>query len=96
MASFAGPEIVSEEQFEALLWDTLQPLYDVDRLFNPPDPNVAEGPEAGNFGFSFAGWDFFAIGLHPASSRLARRLPSPKLVFNAHFQFDKLKAGGIR
>ena len=94
VASFAGPDVASEEQFETLLWDTLQSLYDVDRLFNPPDPAVAEDPEAGNFGFSFAGRGFFVIGLHPASSRLARRFPYPTLVFNAHFQFDKLKADG--
>ena len=47
-----------------------------------------------NFGFSFAGRGFFVIGLHPASSRLARRFPWPTLVFNAHFQFDRLKADG--
>ena len=94
VASFAGPEIAGEEQFEALLWDTLQSLYDVDRLFNPADPNVAEDPEADDFGFSFAGRGFFVIGLHPASSRLARRFPYPTLVFNAHFQFDRLKADG--
>lgn len=94
VASFAGPGVASEEQFEVLLWDTLQSLYDVDRLYNPPDPNVAEDPEAVNFGFSFAGRGFFVIGLHPASSRRARQFPWPTLVFNAHFQFDHLKADG--
>ena len=65
-----------------------------DGLFHPPDPKVADDPEAANFGFSFAGRGFFVIGLHPASSRRARRFPWPTLVFNAHFQFDRLKADG--
>jgi len=94
VASFAGPAMASEAEFEGHLWTTLQTLYDVDRLYNPPDPQVAEDPEAGNFGFSFAGRGFFVIGLHPAASRLARRFPCPTLVFNAHFQFDHLKADG--
>ena len=94
VACFAGPRDADEHQFEAHLWDVLQALYDVDRLYNPPDPAVAENPEAKNFGFSFAGCGFFVIGLHPASSRLARQFPWPTLVFNAHFQFDHLKADG--
>ena len=94
VASFAGPSITSEEEFEDQLWIALQTLYDVDRLYNPPDPQISEDPESGNFGFSFAGRGFFVIGLHPASSRLARRFPWPTLVFNAHYQFDHLKADG--
>jgi len=94
VAGFAGPTVTSEEQFEAHLWTALQTLYDVDRLFNPPDAGVAEDPEAGDFGFSFAGRGFFVIGLHPASSRVARRFGWPTLVFNAHAQFDRLKADG--
>lgn len=93
-ACFAGPVMTSEEQFEAHLWTALQTLYDVDRLFNAADPKVAEDPEARDFGFSFAGRGFFVIGLHPASSRLARQFPWPTLVFNSHAQFDQLKADG--
>jgi FPC/CPF motif-containing protein YcgG len=93
-ATFAGPVMTGEEDFEGRLWTALQTLYDVDRLYNPPDPKVAEDPEAGDFGFSFAGRGFFVIGLHPASSRLARQFGWPTLVFNAHSQFDRLKADG--
>jgi len=93
-ASFTGPMGASEEEFEAHLWTVLQTLYDVDRLYNPTDPKVAEDPEAGDFGFSFAGRGFFVIGLHPASSRLARQFQWPTLVFNSHAQFDHLKADG--
>jgi FPC/CPF motif-containing protein YcgG len=94
VAAFSGPPAQDEAEFEARLWATLQTLYDVDRLFHPPDPKLADDPEAGNFGFSFGGRGFFVIGLHPASSRLARRFPWPALVFNAHAQFDRLKADG--
>lgn len=93
-ASFAGPEGMGEEEFELHLWTALQTLYDVDRLYNPADLKVAEDPEAGDFGFSFAGRGFFVIGLHPDSSRLARQFPWPTLVFNSHAQFDQLKADG--
>ena len=93
-ASFAGPVGADEGEFEGHLWTVLQTLYDVDRLYNPPDPKIAEDPEAGDFGFSFAGRGFFVIGLHPHSSRLARRFGWPTLVFNAHAQFDRLKADG--
>jgi FPC/CPF motif-containing protein YcgG len=34
------------------------------------------------------------VGLHPASSRFARRFAWPTLVFNAHHQFDRLRAEG--
>ena len=84
VAAFGGPNAASEEEFEAQLWSALQTLYDVDRLFNPPDPKVADDPEEANFGFSFARRGFFVIGLHPASSRQARQFPWPTLVFNAH------------
>ena len=94
MASFLGPHVKDEAGFEAHLWDTIQTLYDVDRLYNPSDPGASDDPESGEFGFSFAGRAFFVVGLHPASSRLARRFAWPTLVFNAHSQFDRLKADG--
>jgi len=93
-ACFEGPHSADESEFEVHLWEVLQSLYDVDRIFNPPDPAVTADPELGNFGFSFAGRGFFIIGLHPASSRLARQFPWPTLIFNAHYQFDRLKADG--
>ncbi len=94
VACFAGPQGMDEPKFEAHLWEVLQSLYDVDRLYNPADPAVTDNPEAGDFGFSFAGRGFFVIGLHPNSSRLARQFAWPTLVFNAHYQFDHLKADG--
>jgi FPC/CPF motif-containing protein YcgG len=51
-------------------------------------------PEDAKFAFSFAGWAFFVVGLHPRSSRVARRFAQPALVFNAHRQFDELRTSG--
>ena len=93
-ACFSGQTAADEQEFEAHLWDVLQSLYDVDRLYNLPDAGVAEDPAAENFGFRLAGRGFFVIGLHPASSRLARQFPWPTPVFNTHYQFDHLKADG--
>jgi len=93
-ASFEGPKITTEEDFEQQLWAALQALHDLDRAQFSADPNASDDPEAARFGFSFAGRAFFVIGLHPKASRQARQFPWPTLVFNAHFQFDKLKEDG--
>ena len=58
------------------------------------DPAVSPDPDDPHFGFSFAGTAFFVVGLHPESSRLARRFPWPTLVFNPHAQFEPLKEAG--
>jgi uncharacterized protein len=79
LASFAGPNPPDEPAFERLLWQTLQQLHDLD---------------APHFSFSFAGTAFFVVGLHAASSRVARRFAWPTLVFNPHRQFERLKDTG--
>jgi FPC/CPF motif-containing protein YcgG len=55
---------------------------------------VDADPESAHFGFSFAGEAFFVVGLHPGSSRLARRFKWPALVFNPHGQFRRLRISG--
>lgn len=93
-ATFVEPTGMTEETFERLLWAQLQRLHDEDRLHHPYDPSVSTDPDSGEFGFSFAGRAFFVIGLHPASSRLTRRFAFPTIVFNAHRQFEQLRAEG--
>jgi len=93
-ACFTEAMPASESEFESQLWAVLQSLYDVDRLWDSADPKISTNPDAEDFGFSFAGRGFFVIGLHPEASRLARRFFCPTLVFNAHAQFDTLKADG--
>lgn len=92
VASFAAPVGVGEPEWESLLWAQLQKLHDLDREHHAWDPAVSSDPEDPGFSFSFAGTAFFVVGLHPESSRLARRFAWPTLVFNAHAQFERLRA----
>jgi FPC/CPF motif-containing protein YcgG len=80
VSAYVGPAIAGEKEFERVLWQQLHglaardqcPGIDDDELVNRDDP-----------GFVFAGREFFIVGLHPASSRWARRFGWPLLVFNA-------------
>ena len=93
-ASFGGPCVADEADFERLLWAQLQGLYEQDRMHHGWDPTVSADPDDPNFSFSFAGRAFFIVGLHPASSRYARRFAWPTLVFNVHEQFERLRKEG--
>lgn len=94
IGSFTGPLDLSERGFEERLWSQLAALHDLDRHHHGWDPSVSSDPEAGTFGFSFAERAFFVVGLHPASSRQARRFGWPTLVFNPHEQFQRLRTEG--
>ena len=84
-----------EAQFERILWDRLQSLSDKDQwLGQPADPRVAHDPDDPHFAMSFGGEAFFVVGLHPRSSRPARRFERPAMVFNLHDQFERLRAAG--
>ncbi len=92
VALFPDSEHFTEEEFEDKLWKQLQYLHEADGT--PWDPSVSHDPENKNFSFSISGKAFYIVGLHPGSSRLARQSPVPALVFNLHFQFEKLKEMG--
>lgn len=92
MAIFPEDEIATEKEFERKLWQQLRHLYAIDD--QPWDEDVAKDPNSGNFSFSIAGSAFFIVGMHPKSSRLARRSPHPCLTFNLHWQFEKLRQMG--
>lgn len=94
VASFQGPCVFDEEIFERLLWTQLQQLHDLDAAHSPWDAKASADPNDPAFAFSFGGRAFYIIGLHPAASRWSRRFAWPTLVFNAHFQFDRLKEDG--
>ncbi len=91
VACFRQPAPADEREWERLLWSQLQSLHDLDRPHHAWDASVSSDPEDPAFSFSFAGTAFFVVGLHPASSRLARRFAWPTLVFNAHEQFERLR-----
>ncbi|MFO7823106.1 MAG: guanitoxin biosynthesis heme-dependent pre-guanitoxin N-hydroxylase GntA [Cyclobacterium sp.] len=84
-------EIHSELDFEDRLWQQLQKLNDLESPEENWDPSVSNNPGDDNFSFSFGGTAFFIVGLHPRSSRLARRFSFPAMAFNLHRQFDKLR-----
>lgn len=89
VAVFAGPVVHDEPHFEELLWRQLQELHDGDRTGWAP--GVSQDPADPHFAFSVGGTSYFVVGLHPKASRLARRAPSPVLVFNLHQQFENLR-----
>ncbi len=94
VASFSGPYLPNEIEFERLLWKQLACLHQRDRMFHRWDPVVSADIDDANFSFSVAGRGYFVVGLHPSSSRWTRRFPWPTLVFNAHYQFEQLRAEG--
>lgn len=92
---FAGPEDLSEKQFESALWERVQSLTDKDAWLDQPyDERVSGDPDDPHFSLSFGGEAFFVVGLHPNASRPARRFERPALVFNLHDQFETLRAEG--
>lgn len=94
VASFTGPCVSNEDAFEGHLWAQLQCLHDKDAPRHPWDAAVSADPSDKDFSFSFGGRAFYIIGLHPAASRWSRRFAWPTLVFNAHRQFEQLRADG--
>ena len=93
-AVFAAPAATDEVQFEGLLWRLLQRLHDLDRPRHRWDPAVSADPASGDFSFSLGGRAFYVVGMHPGASRHARRFAYPVIVFNAHAQFETLRAKG--
>lgn len=94
IAVFGGRKDYNEVEFEKLLWQELQALYYADKE-HAWDPTVSDDPENKFFSFSIAGKAFYIVGMHPNSSRMARRYSRPALVFNLHQQFEKLREKGV-
>jgi len=96
VAVFAGFERTDDPDlaFEGALWHQLSRLHAIDRQEHAWDPRVSNDPADPNFSYSFAGTGFFVVGMHPDSTRSARRFAWPTLVFNAHEQFETLRVRG--
>jgi uncharacterized protein len=95
VAAFTGRSYPNERAFERALWLQLQGLHEQEHPGAPWDPAVSDDPDDPRFAFSFGGCALFVIGLHPRSSRLARRFAWPALVFNPHAQFERLRDRGV-
>lgn len=92
---FEAPGDLTEEAFEAALWERLQSLSDKDVWRGQDyDPRVSADPGDPHFSLSFGGEAFFVVGLHPNASRPARRFSRPAMVFNLHDQFEQLRSAG--
>jgi FPC/CPF motif-containing protein YcgG len=87
-------KIDSELGFEEKLWQQLQKLHDADGDADW-DPSVSSDPANKNFSFSFNGYAFFVVGLHPQASRRARRFGFTAMAFNLHKQFEALRESGV-
>jgi FPC/CPF motif-containing protein YcgG len=94
MVAVFDEEVSSEIDFEEKVWKQLQALHDAD-TDSPWDPSVSDDPADPKFSFSFNGSAFFVVGLHPLSSRRARRFSHPAMAFNLHHQFEKLRQAGV-
>jgi len=94
IAVFKEPPAANETEFENLLWQTLRQLHQADRQHFEWDKSVSPDPNNPEFSFSFAGCAFYVLGMHANSSRVARTLPWPTLIFNPHEQFERLRNDG--
>lgn len=94
LAVFDGPADLTERAFDELLWEQLARLHVLDRRHHTWDASVSSDPKEATFAFSFAERGFYIVGMHPNSSRLARRFARPMLIFNARRQFDQLRERG--
>ncbi len=94
VAAFTGPLRIPEQRFEAILWEQLRALHEIDARDHGWDTSVSSDPDEPTFAFSIGGVAFFVVGLHGRASRLARRFAWPTLVFNPHDQFSLLRATG--
>jgi FPC/CPF motif-containing protein YcgG len=87
---------VNEQNFETQMWEELswltsEELKDVD--WGPDTTN--RDPGTPEFAFNLFGEAFFVVGMHPESSRRARKFPWPTLIFNVFSQFRELQSRGL-
>lgn len=95
VAVFTGRPPRGEAEFDRRVWMQLQRLHGRDGPSPAWDSSVSDDSDDPRFAFSFAGCALFVIGLHPGSSRLARRFAWRTLVFNPHAQFERLRREGL-
>jgi FPC/CPF motif-containing protein YcgG len=93
IAVFDDESNLNELQYEVLLWQQLQKIHNLDHT--SWDSKVSSDPQADNFSFSILGQSFYIVGMHPNSSRDARKSPKPTLIFNLHSQFERLKDNNV-
>lgn len=93
-AVFQGRSEFTEEDFETRLWKELSHLSSIEQRSTDWPTLESADPQTPGFCLSIEGHEFFVVGLHPGSSRTARRFSQPALVFNAIAQFENLERSG--
>ena len=88
---FKSPGNIPEEIFDGIMWQRLAALRTIDEKKYAYDSRVDPDPSSPEFSFSLMEEAFFIIGIHPQSSRPARRFQYPTLIFNPHAQFTEMK-----
>jgi|CXWL01.1.fsa_nt_gi FPC/CPF motif-containing protein YcgG len=81
-------------EFEAHLWRELSLLSSEEERSVDWGKVNASDPNDHSFCLSLNGEKLFVVGMHPHSSRLARRFPRPAMVFNALSQFERFEQEG--
>ena len=94
IAIFPESKFDDEIEFENGLWKLLSKMHEADRNYFTWDPKVSDDPESSLFSYSLGGESFFLVGMHPNSSRKARRFHVPAIAFNLHSQFEYLRSKG--
>lgn len=94
VVAFEDQPVHCEHHYDALLWGFLQRVHDLDAPLCPWDEHVSSDPNDAKFSFSVGGEAYYLIGLNPCSSRKARQLSVPAVVFNPHRQFEAFRQRG--
>lgn len=93
-AVFPECEVMDEDEFEDKMWKELSALVAADESGAGWDPLFSDDPKDADFCPSIGGKAFFIVGVHPRSSRLARRFKYPAIIFNLYDQFEELDRRG--
>jgi FPC/CPF motif-containing protein YcgG len=92
-AVFEGDEF-GEDDFEKAMWNELSHLTSAEERDQDWQNITHSNPDDKAFRFSLGGTEFFVVGLHAKSARLARQFSKPALVFNVFNQFEQLEQLG--
>jgi len=84
----------NEVDFEEHFWRELSLLSSEEERAIDWNKNDSSDPNDPSFCLSLNGTKLFVVGLHPQSSRLARRFSRPAMVFNTISQFEQFETDG--
>ncbi len=94
-AVFEGETQFTEDEYETLMWKELSHLSSFeDKNHDWPTEEISN-PENPGFCLSIDKKPFFVVGVHPNSSRDARKFFKPALIFNVFEQFQNLQKAGL-